>query len=77
MKEARTDVTMEKIYAETAIVAENMQKYGGSFAKRLGASLQYADIHNIIKIKFTWYDLWEKYLNWGKQHENITSGLEK
>lgn len=66
MKKARTDVTIEKLYAETAIVAKNMQQYGGSFAKHLGAALQYADIQNIIKIKFTWYDLWDKYLNWGK-----------
>jgi len=56
---------MEQLYKETAIVSENMQKYGGSFASRLGAALQYADINNIIKIKNTWSDLWDTYLNWG------------
>ena len=56
---------MEKIYEEVAIVAANMQKYGGTFAQRLGSALEHADINNIIKIKNTWSNLWDTYLNWG------------
>lgn len=56
---------MEQLYKETAIVSENMQKYGGTFAQRLGSALGHADINNIMKIKNTWSDLWNTYLNWG------------
>lgn len=55
------------LYTEQSIVAENMERYGGSFAKHLGIALLYADIHNAAKIKKTWPELWEKYLNWGKK----------
>lgn len=57
---------MEKIYEEAAIVSENMQKYGGGFASALGYTLVKADIQNIIRIKNSWPELWEKYLKWGK-----------
>ncbi len=56
----------EKIYDEQVIVAHNMELYGGSFEQNLGRALLYADKTNTAKIKATWPELWEKFLNWNK-----------
>lgn len=56
------------LYAQKNTVAENMRKYGGCFAQALGVALSYADNWNVLKIKLSWPDLWEKYLNFDKQH---------
>lgn len=44
-------------------IARAMQKYGGSFAVKLGAAILIADEVNREKIKATWPDLWETYGN--------------
>ena len=49
--------------SEQLIIAENMMRYGGSFVKHLGEALMHADPANTQKIKNTWSDCWEKYLN--------------
>ena len=56
----------EKIYEEQVIVAHNMELYGGSFAQNLGRALLHADGINTAKIKATWPELWDEYLNWNK-----------
>lgn len=55
-----------KIHDEQVIVARNMEIYGGSFASNLGRALLHADSRNTAKIKATWPELWQKYLNWNK-----------
>lgn len=55
-----------KIHDEQIIVARNMELYGGSFASNLGRALLHADSINTAKIKATWPELWEKFLNWNK-----------
>ena len=35
---------LEQIYIEKNTVAENMKKYGGSFAQALGVALSHADM---------------------------------
>lgn len=57
---------IEQLYKERSIVSENMQHYGGGFASALGVALGRADKKNIDKIKSTWPELWDTYLNWGK-----------
>ena len=48
---------------EVNIVAEEMQRYGGSFVSKLGAALAHADIVNARKIKETWPEYWAQYSN--------------
>ena len=55
---------MEKLINEAKVVSENMEKFGGSFAKNLGKALFHADIENTKKIKSTWPELWNTYLTW-------------
>lgn len=57
------------LYAQKVIVAENMKKYGGSFAQALGIALSHADMWNTMKIKLSWPELWEEYLNFDKPKE--------
>lgn len=57
---------LEKFYNEIAEVQRNMEMYGGSFEQGLARALLHADMENAIKIKITWSDLWEKWLNWKK-----------
>lgn len=45
------------LYAQKFTVAENMKKYGGSFAQALGVALSHADMWNTTKIKLTWPEL--------------------
>lgn len=47
-------------------IAANMQKFGGSFVKHLGAALGCADANNIQRIKNAFPDYWTQYENWGK-----------
>ena len=54
------------LYAQKFTVSENMKKYGGSFAQALGVALSHADMWNTTKIKLTWPELWEEYLNFDK-----------
>ena len=61
---------LEQIYIEKFTVAENMKKYGGSFAQALGVALSHADMWNTTKIKLTWPELWEEYLNFEKTKDS-------
>ena len=61
---------LEQIYIEKNIVAENMKKYGGSFAQALGVALSHADMWNTTKIKLSWPELWEQYLNFEKTKDS-------
>ena len=55
---------------ERVDVAENMIKYGGSFVKALGEALIHADLNNIKRIKATWPEYWNQYLNFGKDKKS-------
>ena len=57
----------EGFVEEVCIVRENMEKHGGHFVRALSQALLYADLKNSQKIKETWSDLWEVYLNWDKK----------
>lgn len=57
---------MEKFYEEIHTVYENMEIYGGSFEQALGRALMHADMINAQKIRMTWPELWDKFLNFGK-----------
>lgn len=54
------------IIVEQPTVARNMELYGGSFESNLARALAKADTTNASKIKATWPELWEKFLNWNK-----------
>ena len=58
------------LYAQKFTVSENMKKYGGSFAQALGVALSHADMWNTTKIKLTWPELWEEYLNLKKTKDS-------
>ena len=49
---------------EADTIARNMKRYGGSFAQALSGAIMVADDLNLHKIKNTWNDMWEEYLNW-------------
>jgi len=51
---------------EQLMVGENMISYGGSFVRCLGSCVMSADPFNLVKIKETWPEYWEQYLNWNK-----------
>ena len=53
-------------------VAENMERYGGSFIQNIGRALLHADFINAEKIYKTWPVEWEFYLNFTK-----TRGVKK
>jgi hypothetical protein len=60
------EITMLDQY-EIFYVSEGMQRYGGSFVQALGRALAHADAQNALKIKLTWPEYWEKYLEFGKK----------
>lgn len=47
-------------------VAENMERFGGSFMQNLGRALRHADIENVRKIYQTWTDEWIVYHGFSK-----------
>lgn len=57
---------LKTILSEKWIVQENMENHGGSFVKHLGTALVYADIPNTLKIRETFSEYWETYLNFEK-----------
>jgi len=57
------------VIGEKQTVANNMVKYGGSFARSLGVALNRADSENTYKIHKAWPELWERYLNMGKENK--------
>lgn len=52
---------MELMY-DSLKVSRAMSKYGGDFVKRLGDALLHADPNNTQKIKDTFSEYWDKYL---------------
>ena len=52
---------------EKVTVSEAMITYGGSFVNKLGQMLQAADHINAQKIKNTWPEYWQEYLEIGKR----------
>lgn len=60
-------VNPEGFLSEINIVQKNMEEWGGSFERGLAQALLHADMENAVKIKITWTDLWEKWLNWEKR----------
>lgn len=63
-----TSVSEEEAFS----VATAMTKYGGSFFKRLGSALLFADYHNRQRIKETWPSEWKKYLDMSEAEEENT-----
>jgi len=56
-----------KIEDEKITVADNMVKFGGSFVRSLGEALYHADPINTRKIKDTFSEYWEQFLNFKKK----------
>lgn len=56
-------ISSGKEHDERLRVAEAMQTYGGSFVKSLGVALLHADRENTRRVKQTWPEYWQKYLN--------------
>ncbi len=54
---------------EKYFVSLGMRERGGSFVKALGEALLHAHPSNIQKIKDTWPEYWEEYLEWGQKIE--------
>lgn len=50
-------------YSEKYLVQVAMIEWGGSFVQALGVALSKADMQNTAKIKATWGDYWNEYLN--------------
>lgn len=46
-----------------------MRTYGGSFVKALATCAAYADASNLAKIKATWPDYWQVYVEMVEQDE--------
>ena len=61
------DPSQSSPYHEVGIVAENMQRFGGSFVQFLGRALAHADDRNISRIKQAFPDYWEEYLQMGSR----------
>ncbi len=55
---------------EKYFVSLGMRERGGSFVKALGEALLHAHPSNIQKIKDTWPEYWEEYIEWGQKIEN-------
>ena len=51
------------ICIHAVIVSGAMQKSENNFIQQLGNLIMYADLDNLKKIKETFSDYWEKYLN--------------
>lgn len=57
-----TEAEKRHLHEQAGKVSTAMQSYGGSFMQKLGETLRKADYRNTQKIKETWPDAWEKYL---------------
>ncbi|MCK5281842.1 MAG: hypothetical protein KAK00_00370 [Nanoarchaeota archaeon] len=54
-------IKIDNIHDESITVSKGMLKYGGSFIRSIGESLNHADDNNKQKIKDTWPEEWNKY----------------
>lgn len=50
-------------YSEQLLVAESMYQHGEAFVRALGGALRYADTENAKKIKTTFPEYWQSYLD--------------
>lgn len=48
-------------------VVRTMERFGGSFVRKLGELCHLADPVNLAKIKATWPDYWQEYADMAKQ----------
>jgi hypothetical protein len=56
-------------YSEAFAIGQAMRTYGGSFVSHLGQALQYADSENQAKIRTTWPEYWQRYLEMARKME--------
>lgn len=59
-----TDLEVTEFVSEINVVRENMEQHGGHFVQGLAKALMYADLKNALRIKETFPELWQTYLNW-------------
>jgi hypothetical protein len=64
-------------YEEAMIVANAMNKYGGSFVRSLGTCLSHADPDNTRRIKEASPEYWEKYRALGVVDSNFDGLIER
>jgi predicted oxidoreductase (fatty acid repression mutant protein) len=64
-------------YEEAMIVANAMNKYGGSFVRSLGTCLSHADSDNTRRIKEAFPEYWETYRAWGVVDRNFDGLVER
>jgi hypothetical protein len=57
----------DELLKERYFVCIGMMGFGGGFASKLGEALSNADEENIVKIAYTWPNLWVQYLEIGKK----------
>ena len=53
---------MEQLYKEAQQVRKAVRVYGGSFMQAIGNAMDYADVQNLAKIRSTWNEEWQQYL---------------
>ena len=61
---------MGELYRQARLVRKGIRMYGGSFMKALGNAMDYADNNNLAKIRVTWNDEWQQYLEMGLSLES-------
>lgn len=59
----------ESVERDKLLVANAMMIHGGGFMRLLGEALLHADAVNTVKIKMTWSNDWNKYLQIGREDE--------
>ncbi len=62
---------LEQFYAEARKVRKAIRAYGGSFMVALGNAMDYADVHNLRKIRDTWRGDWDRYLGMAEKMGEI------
>ena len=60
---------LDSLLNEAKIVCKTMKMYGGSFVLALREVIIHADVVNIRKIKKTWPNYWNEYLEQGKRED--------
>ena len=60
--ESTTDPALKQLHDEKIFVAAEMELHGGSFVKTLAMMIYAADDINVQKIKDTWPEYWNLYL---------------